>query len=98
MTDLTEDEQALEGLLTRYGQALVEAHCPGRHMFWAPLTDDQTTKIGQRVVAILAHYRKAKAEAANCPRCGEVGCMVAIHPDCNGVEKSHFATEDKKES
>lgn len=42
---------------------------------------------------ILAHYRKAKAEASDCPRCGEVGCMVSIHPDCDGVEKSHISKE-----
>ena len=85
MTDLTEDERELLRLLKDYSRA------------WG-FTPSNMLAAGD---AILAHYRRAKAEASDCPRCAK---MLPVPPSKpwpkepeGGGEKSHFATEEKKE-
>lgn len=57
MTDLTEDERELTRLVAGYGLACI---------------NDVPDLVVSFEAEILAHYRKAKAEASDCPRCAKL--------------------------
>ena len=66
--EMTEDEQELMRLVERFDDA--------SHAQAAGLNPPGSSACGEAVAAVLAHYRKAKAEATDCPTCSRLNRLA----------------------